>query len=146
MFRYVQEQLKTLTSCDQKVSDLGAIVITSVARRQGITGIQTASKWLIKIFMWNVAMSYSPTFVEKAARKGCRWLCENEDGGTSKWHSVMECIRVQTLPGTKVSRRPILVLCCVKVCIIGFKKESKWRPCSWCAFWHLSMHLSNASK
>ncbi len=33
MFRYAQEQLKTLTSCNQKVSDLGAIVITSVARR-----------------------------------------------------------------------------------------------------------------
>jgi len=40
--------------------------------------------------------------VEKAARKGCRWLCGNEDGGKSEWHSVMECIRVQNLPGTKV--------------------------------------------
>jgi hypothetical protein len=73
-------------------------------------------KSLVKVFMQNVAISYSPPLTEKAARKGCRWLCGNEDGGTSEWHSVMGCIRVQDLPGTKVSRRPILVLRCKKVC------------------------------
>ena len=72
--------------------------------------------------MQNVAMSYRPPLTEKAARKGCRWRCGNEDGGTSEWHSVMECIRVQDLPDTKVGRRPILVLRCKRICTNWFNK------------------------
>ncbi len=46
-------------------------------------------KSFVKVFMQNVSMSYSPPVMEKAARKGCRWLCGNEDGGTSEWHPVV---------------------------------------------------------
>ena len=84
MFRYAQKQLKTLISCNQKVRDLGTTVITSVVRRQCISGIQAAPKSFVKVFMWNVAMSYSPPRLEKATRKGCQWLCEKEDGGISE--------------------------------------------------------------
>ena len=55
MFRYAQKQLKTLISCNQKVRDLGTTVITSVVRRQCISGIQAAPKSFVKVFMWNVA-------------------------------------------------------------------------------------------
>ena len=73
-----KEQPKALTGCNQQVGSLGETVITSVSRRYCTTGIQAAPKSFVKIFMWNVAMSYRPPAMEKAACKGCRWRCVDE--------------------------------------------------------------------
>ena len=81
------KQPKALIGCNQRVSSLGETVITSVSRRYCTTGIQAAPKSFVKVFMWNVAMSYHPPAMKKAAREGCRWCCV--DGRVEKANAVM---------------------------------------------------------
>ena len=109
------KQPKTLIGCNQKVSGrMVLLLLTWVIRRQCTSGVQIEPKSLVKVFMWNVAMSYLPPAGRKlpardaeggASMRGwkkrmllCNVADRIQDLSTRKWadvHLVSRCEKGQ---------------------------------------------------